>query len=474
MKTKFLTKTLAALAVLITALSPAWSQCENWLESPLKDEAESAHTVYRQALKDGDNTLAFEYWQKAYDIAPAADGKRSYHYTDGADLYIQKVKDDPDNEASYMEKIDELYNQAVDCYLAGNITVSKCQGDDCGKKTAGQILGRYGYKMVYDLRAPLSKSYEVFKKALDLAGNDSEYSVMDPYTYVAVNQYKREQIDAEEARRIYTQLNELADYNIENNATYGATFEQAKKSMNAKWTEIEADIFDCEFFKNKYEPTYRENPDDLENLKVIYATLKKRGCEDSDPLVGEIKTKYETLAAEKNAEIQAEFEKNNPGVLANRQYKEGNYTEALKNYGIALESETDPQKKASYHFSMASIQFRKLNQYSEARKSARKAMELRPDWGRPLMLIGDMYAKSSNSCGKDAYSRGLVVLAALDKWRAAKSKDPEVAEEAQKNINKYSAYIPPKEEIFMRSDVKEGSRVSTGCWVGETVTVRGK
>jgi len=474
MKTANPTRILTALAVMLLTSQIGWSQCKTWLDDPMKEQAENAHTIYRQALKDGDMVLAFENWEKAYEIAPAADGRRDFHYTDGAKLYLDKVKKDPDNKAEYAAMIDKLYNQAAECYISGAISVPKCTGDHCGKQRAGRILGRYGYAMVYELRSPLSESFEVFQRAIELAGNTSEYSVMDPYTYVVVNQFQRGEVDAEEARRIHQELNDLADYNIENNQKFGETFAQAKASMNAKWAPIEADIFDCAYFKAKYEPMYKENPDDLENLKVIYATLVKRGCEDSDPLVAEIKSKYETLAASKNAEIQAQFEKDNPGVLANRLYKSGDYEGAVMNYTKALDQETDPEKKASYHYSLASIQFRKLNKYSDARKSARAALELRPDWGDPLMLIGDMYAKSSNSCGDDAYSRGLVVLAAIDKWRAAKANDPSVAEDAQSKINKYSGYIPPSEDIFMRNDVKEGDRVSTGCWVSESVTVRGK
>ncbi|MEZ4948138.1 MAG: hypothetical protein R2784_01895 [Saprospiraceae bacterium] len=48
------------------------------------------------------------------------------------------------------------------------------------------------------------------------------------------------------------------------------------------------------------------------------------------------------------------------------------------------------------------------------------------------MLIGDMYAQSSSSCGSNAFEKGLAVLAALDKYSYAKSIDnnPEVQSDA--------------------------------------------
>ena len=87
------------------------------------------------------------------------------------------------------------------------------------------------------------------------------------------------------------------------------------------------------------------------------------------------------------------------------------------------------------------------------------------------MLIGDMYAKSSSSCGKDAYSRGLAVLAAIDKWSYARSIDGEVASEANKKIATYSEHIPPQDDAFMMGK-SEGQKETVGCWIGETVSLR--
>jgi hypothetical protein len=46
-----------------------------------------------------------------------------------------------------------------------------------------------------------------------------------------------------------------------------------------------------------------------------------------------------------------------------------------------------------------------------------------------------------------------------------------VSAEASKKISLYGASIPPKDEAHMRG-IAEGVRVSTGCWIGETVTLR--
>ena len=130
---------------------------------------------------------------------------------------------------------------------------------------------------------------------------------------------------------------------------------------------------------------------------------------------------------------------------------------------------------ADYHLAIASIQFRKLNRLSAARTSALKAAKLKPNWGQPYLLIGDMYAQSSSSCGSNQVEKGLAVLAALDKYAYARSIDetPEVQSDAGSKIARYSAYKPDGGEAFMMG-IKEGQSMTVPCWIGESVKVRFK
>ena len=123
-------------------------------------------------------------------------------------------------------------------------------------------------------------------------------------------------------------------------------------------------------------------------------------------------------------------------------------------------------------FSKASIQGRKLKKYSAARATAREAAKLRPNYGRPYMLIGDLYATSAGKCG-DSWNQRLAIIAAIDKYNYAKSIDPTVAEEAGKKVSKYRSSLPDSNDGFMRG-VKAGDTQKVGCWIGESVKVRYK
>lgn len=71
----------------------------------------------------------------------------------------------------------------------------------------------------------------------------------------------------------------------------------------------------------------------------------------------------------------------------------------------------------------------------------------------------------------DSWNQRLAILAAMDKYNAAKSMDPEVAEEASKKVSKYYGSMPLQEDGFMQG-FKKGDKVKVGCWIGETVSLR--
>ncbi|MFK7935152.1 MAG: hypothetical protein AB8G22_16690 [Saprospiraceae bacterium] len=446
---------LMGMAMLLIS-TVSYAQCETWVDSPTKDQAEEAHVLYRQFVKAEDYDQAFEHWKKAYELAPAADGGRSFHYSDGRKIYKAFLAKETDEEKKkeYKDTILKLYDQQAECY----------------PEEAAFALGRKGFDMFYTLNSLYSENLAVLEQAMETGGNDIEYIVMDPAARIVVYQFKNELIDAEKARALNLKMNEIADYNVENNEKYGTQWKTAQEAMNGLFVEIEDQIFDCDYFKNKLLPKYKENPEDMDVIKFVYNKLKQQNCDAADVDLMELKTKYETKAAAINAAKQAEFEANNPGVMANKMYKAGDYPGAIAKYKEAIATETDTQKQASYYYSIASIQFRKLKSYGAAKQSALKAVTLRNNWGEPYMLIGDMYATSSRNCG-DAWQQRLAVLAAMEKYSYAKSIDSSVTDDANKSLGRYRSSLPSKEEGFMRK-VKEGQRVKVKCWIGETVKVR--
>lgn len=447
------------------------AQCDTWVGKPNETEIKEWHSIYRIALKGKDYAFAEENWRKAYEAAPAADGKRDSHFIDGVTLLKEKLKNETDEakQKELKEEIVKLYDQAIECYKARTISIKSCDTDDCYNQKIGMLEGRKGYDMYYTLRSPYSKNLTALKDAIEFSGDEVEYVVFAPLANIAVYQFEKEKMDKNEARTLYENMIDLLDMKIDQNGQYVQYFEDSKKIVESTFSKVATDIFDCEYFVNKLKPDYEADPDNPEVLKTTLAILKSQGCEPGNAFYDELDSKWKQYAANENAKIQAEFEKNNPGVAAKKLYDQGKFSEAVDKYQEAIDKVEDDSKKAGYYFSMASIQFRKLSKYSAARQSALKAAELRSGWGRPYLLIGDMYAKGSRSCGDD-WNQRLAVLAAIEKYRYAKSVDSSVADEANNKIGIYSKSKPTQDMGFMRGK-KKGDRVKVSCWIGETVSL---
>ncbi|MBR9920405.1 MAG: hypothetical protein GYB31_06155 [Bacteroidetes bacterium] len=452
---------LAAVLLFSQSLS---AQCEKWVGAPNEEEAKEAHVVYRQFVKAEDYDQAFEYWTTAYELAPAADGKRASHYSDGRTIMMHFYQNETDEakKKEHAETILRLYDEEIECY-----------GDKA------RLLGRKAYDMYYTLRSPYGELLKVLDEAINEGGNDTEYIVLEPYANVAVYEYQGGRMDAAKVREVHDTLYAIANHNIENNETYGTYYEATKARMDAAFSPIMFEVFDCEYFKGKFEPQFRENPDDYEKTKYFYNVMIQQGCDPSDPLVSEIKAKYEEVVGELNEKIQDSLFQIYPEQKARWCYEKEDFECAIEEYQKAIDKESakgdeaDNEKLANWNFSVASILFRKQKRYSSARDYARRAAKMKPNWGKPFMLIGDMYASTSSSCGNDAWEKQIAVLAALDKYAYAKSIDGSVAEDANNKIARYSSYKPEKQDGFMRG-VSEGQTVQVNCWIGESVRVRFK
>lgn len=447
------------------------AQCENWSKSPMKDELENTHVIYRQAMKAENYALAWDNWQKVFKAAPAADGTRDVQYFDGIELYkdkFLKATTDEAKEAAMKAALD-LYDKVAACYLSGAIA---CPGEDCLNTKEGYIYGRKAYDMFYTFNSPYKENLEAINTSIKYGDIHDEYVIFAPAASIAVFQFENGLMEKADVVALYKKLNEIADWNINNNADLSSYYSQAKENMNGTFAKIEDQIFDCDYFKEKYQPEYESDPDNPDVIKKLIAILKYKECLATDEFLMQLEEKWSKYATGENARLKEEFEANNPASVARKLYDEGKYGAAIEKYEEAIDQEKNNDTKAQLLFGKASIQFRKLGQYGAARSTAYEAAKLKPNWGRPYMLIGDMYGKTASGCGS-ALNQRLVIIAAIDKYSYAKSIDGGVANEASGRINTYSRSLPDQEMGFMQG-VKEGSSVNVGCWIGETVRVRYK
>ena len=450
------------LVLMVATFGVASAQCATWVDSPKKDKAENAHVSYRNFIKnktveqvaelsEDEFNSALNNWKTAYEIAPAADGKRASHFRDGRTFYKAMIQKDDSKKAEYGKRVVELYDEELACYPDGE----------------AYLLGRKGYDMFY-LTGYNLDAISVLEQAMIKGGDKTEYIVLPPLGQLLAYYYGEEQLEADRVRSLYEQGIALADANVDGD--YGQYYTDAKANLVSALKQYEDDIFDCEYFKEQLQPTFEDNQDDLKMLLYVVAKLKAQGCDETDAFVTEVQARYDQVRSERQAEFDEERRANNPAFAAQEAYNNDNFAEAVSLYEDAIAKSEDDEKKALYYYQIAQIQNAKLNQYSTARGNANKAASLRSGWGKPYILIGDIYGKLSSGCG-DAYQQRLAVLAAIDKYQYARSIDSESAGDANRRIGRYSSSMPIKADAFSRGD-KEGDRKKVGCGIGETVTLR--
>ena len=116
-----------------------------------------------------------------------------------------------------------------------------------------------------------------------------------------------------------------------------------------------------------------------------------------------------------------------------------------------------------------------MDQYKTAKKYALDANRLRSSWGKPYMLIGDLYAKTSRSCGEntgdtqnDEFTKRVGYWAAIEKYQHAKRLDPSFAADANKKIKTYTDQMPDKTSTFQIIGLDKKT-YTINCWYQEVV-----
>lgn len=161
--------------------------------------------------------------------------------------------------------------------------------------------------------------------------------------------------------------------------------------------------------------------------------------------------------------------------VAQMRLEDGRPEAALQAYDRA--EEQGAELKAEDYFNRGTA-YQKMDELAQAREQYQKAAEMKEDFGRAYIAIGDLYARSVNNCSGDEMERKdkAVYWAAVDMYQQAKEIDSSVASTANSKIETYRRVFPTNEDIFYRDDWEKGESftIDYGCysWIGETTSVR--
>ena len=256
-------------------------------------------------------------------------------------------------------------------------------------------------------------------------------------------------LNKEEAGQALSEKENARKARLENNLEI---FENVRNDMDNVILELST----CAKLIPFYQKGFEQNKTNEEWLKRATNRLEAKGC-DSDPLFSKMSEALYKLNP--SAEAAEKL-----GVV---EYQRKNMTKAMEYFNQAANLHTDNTKKANIYYKIASL-YSKSNKV-QSRNYARKALQVKPSYGKAYLLIASLYGSSINECGNDQFEKRAMYWLAAQYCNKAASADSTIKAKANNDAAKYRAAAPSKTEIFQSG--KAGQRIAFNCWVGESIVV---
>jgi len=407
-------------------------------------------SIYTEYVKTNNFKDAYTSWKAVFDEAPWA---QIATYTNGAKILrgLIAAEKDGTKQKEYFDLLMKVHDQRIQ-YLDKLNTLSKT------KTTKGDIMGAKAHDYFSMGGKDNNEAYKMFAEAVAAEKQNLPYYVLMEFVDASARKVKADEAHKEQFVQDY-----IAAAGYATEALNAATKESAKKNYQVAKDNIDAHFINsgvatCDNLQSIYAPKIEANKTNLDYLKQVMKVMKMLGCTEAEAYFAASELAH---AIEPTAETAIGC-----GYMY---YKKGDFDKCISYFNNAIELEQDPIKKADYNYSAAAVCFSN-KQLSKAKQYAQSAIKLNGEWGKPYMLIAQMYASSPNWSDEAALNK-CVFFAVIDKLQKAKSVDPSCAEEADKLIRTYAGYTPKDEDLFFIG-LKKGSAVTIGGWIGETTVIR--
>ncbi len=408
-----------------------------------------AYSIYREFFKKGMYDDAFPQWKNMYNNAP---GFRKQTFLDGVVMYTSLIQKTTDNtlRQTYIDTLFQIYNKQIQCH-----------GED------EYVLGKKAIDLLkYGKNADIPEARKCLEKTLAITGNNAFPYYIQTYYKLLISQLGKDGITEDFVKAKYDELTVVIDKNISNPTNKQLqAYKDVKVVLDDLYTQNfadKSDPADCAKLLEIYLKKYKENPNDVETIKIVYA--KTKGCADSATNV-ELLKKLNELAPNYTYATR----------LANIYVKNKQFDDAIILYQNALAKETDSIKKSDLNYYMAFMKYAKED-FPASRDLAKEAINFNAKNIRAYNLIATLYLSSGPLCGPGTGFQSQIVLwPAFDYFNKVIEigGDDEVVEEAKKYIADYTKYLPTKAEVVAKK-LSVGGPYTVKCWINEETTVQVK
>lgn len=440
MKTKFVAFALG----LFLAVGMVNAQDDKFGSDP--ELCKRSYTLYKEFHRQKNYRDALPYWRKTIEVCPKFS---TSVWSDGEKMFKSRIESTEDlvEKEVLIDSLMWIYDQRVN-YFGNN-----------PRYPEGYILGNKGVALLDYRKEDTKTGYDILKKSIELQDKASKPPVVLVFMQASRQLFSDGLIDAAQVLKDYEMAMNVVDTNLKDNPK-DKLWQTAKNGIETHFTKSGA--ADCDALVALYEPLFDANQTDEEWLKKISRQLRKAGCTDSDLYVATSEAQYAI-----NPDADAGH---NLAVMFMRQE---DFDKAKEYLEAAIEIGQESDELADMYYELAQINFSHFKEYRKARQLALKAIEARPNWGDPYILIGNIYITVRSDVFSDDFDQATVFWAAVDKFAQAKRVDPEMADKASDMIRQYSKYFPNNELVFFHT-LKEGDKYTVGGWINETTTVRAR
>lgn len=305
----------------------------------------------------------------------------------------------------------------------------------------------YAYQYYKDDKDKIADVVADFDRALELNGGLVTTGLYAYYFNAIYRNYAHHQA--------YTPEQVLEKYNfiqseLDKAEADGKDVSSARSNTEAILAAME--LIDCDFIENTMGPKLAADPTNEALANQIFNYSVQYKC-------------YNTKAFLQALEIKDAKEPSfsTKQVIAMRYMQEDNTAKAEEMWSQALTLAESDAQKAEAQFELSKI-YLKAGKKSAARTAAKEAANLDPSRTSDIYgMIAGMYMNSSNECrgGVSKVKDRAIFIAAYNAYQKAGDSS---------GMAKAREQFPSKEEVFTEG-MQVGETLSTGCWVGESVTL---
>ena len=430
------TKAILLLTFLLGSFGLAQAQQSGWNWPEDKKTASAKNALYTDSKSMGRYREAADalYWLllNAPDLNPSI-------YINGSEIYseLADAEKDAAKKEVYEDSVLVLYDLRV-----------KYFGDE-----ANVIDNKafYAYKYNKDEKEELPELYNLLKKVVELNGNKTSYANAVAFMDV-IRRYKSADDKALTDEQVLDHYDQVMGI-LDNYIASGKDVERIEKyKAIVDDLLVKTVTIDCEFVKSNFGPKLTADPQNLEIAKKTFKLLKAGGCSDGELYMTALTTIFNnepTLGLAKH--------------IAQKKLEQKDYAAAEEYFEEAVSMAESNVEKGEIYFELAQI-YGNLGRKSESRSMAYKAMEADPSIASQAYThIGNLYLNSQECYEKQSVVKDRAIfIAAYEMYQKAGNSSAMALAAKQ---------FPSGEEIFTENKAV-GDKITVGCWINETVTLR--